>query len=189
MSIENVLAQAVNMYVAASTNAAEPAEEAARNVVLTVSGPSGGSPIPAEAIPITLIVFGSFVLAIVAIILFLVYRSRRNERLIALAIQNNQPELAREMVGSRFGVWRALAVIIVLIAALSMWDSHPWLLFTLALVTIVFLFAGRERRKGFYKAAADTTAEVRDWLSKKAESAENGQKPSAPGSDKGQTGT
>lgn len=120
-----------------------------------------------------------FLLSIViGTVILIIYRSRQRERLIAMAMEHNQPEVAREIIGKRGGFGRFLLWIVLIIAALVLLDKSPILVFLGAALLIIYLGLGSERRANILRRAADKTAGVQNWLTQKAD--ENEQK-AAPG--------
>jgi hypothetical protein len=121
-------------------------------------------------VPIVAIVavFGSFLLAVLAIILFFAFLTRRQDRLITYAIQQNQPEIARELLAKRGGFWRAILWIILFIAALAALVTHPFFVFVCAALLVVYLTMGPDKRATVLGRAADATGNVQGWLAGKA---------------------
>ena len=105
------------------------------------------------------------------IILAFVYaagRARRRDRLIALAMEHNQPDLARDMIARKARIWRVMLWVVLAIAALSMLDTSPSVSVLIAALFIVYLFIGARRRGSILARAAAATGDLETWLSKKA---------------------
>jgi len=169
--------------VGATDSVLAEAEEPAANVAEGVRRAHGLLGPDVDMLPVIAIVsFFAFLILVIALVLIVrLLAARRQARLIELAIQNNQPEVVRELIGKRTGFWRALLWIILFIAALSLLDKHP--IFVLIVVAILLFFAiiGPERRAAVYRSAAGSAGRVQNWLSSKAQG--NGEQSPKSGPD------
>lgn len=143
---------------------ADTVEKAVETVVSTQAGR-----IPEEVIAIvaTVAFFGFLILLVIGGLLVRYLLSRRRMRLIELAIQQNQPDVARELIGrtSSQGRWLiAAVVIIVLIVVLA----HNPLLLALAIVAVILWVMKPERRADVYRSAANGLGAAKNWLDAKA---------------------
>jgi len=122
-------------------------------------------------------VFGSFLLAVLAIVLFFAFRARRHERLISYAIQQNQPEIAKELIAKRSGFWRTVLWIILFLAALMALTIHPLTVFVCVVLLVIILTMGPDKRAAALSRAADATGDVQNWLAGKAKDSAKSEGP------------
>lgn len=116
-------------------------------------------------------VAGFFIALIVLLVGALIVRylrMQRKARLIELAIQQNQPDVAREIIARDAGRGRWIIAAIVIIVLLAVLKETPIIL-ALVIVAAIFWFMKPERRSDMYRGAADGLGAAKDWLSAKAE--------------------
>ncbi len=125
--------------------------------------------IPAGAIAISIVAMLVFLAVVIAILWLLGGRARRRERLIELAMKNNQPEIAQQLIEKKSGFWRVVLWIILAVAALNLLSSAPMLVFIGAGLILLYMTLGSERRGHILRGAAARTGDVQEWLAKKAD--------------------
>jgi hypothetical protein len=114
--------------------------------------------------------FFILVFAVVAItLMYLSGRARRRDRLIKIALENNQPEVAQAIIGRRGGLWRRFAWAVLAVAILVYLDAPGIVYVALAGLALLYLVIGAERRARVMRKAAKKMGALEQWLEKKAD--------------------
>ena len=129
---------------------------------LAIAGPPGGDR--------TVAAFFIFVFAVVAVsLMYLSGKARRRDRLIKVALENNQPEVARAIIGRKSRFWRRLAWAVLAVALLVYLDAPVIFYVAVAGLALLYLAIGAERRGRVLRKAAEKMGTLEGWLEAKAD--------------------